>query len=571
MGDKLNKSSKKQTFLQGALILMIATGLVKIIGALYKIPLGNIIGETGMGYYQTAYDLYLPIYSLAMAGLPVAVSRMVAESIGLRRYKDARRILTISKKAFLFTGIIGFFLMLVVSYPFVILTEQKLRALPAIVSIAPSILFCCIMSSYRGYYEGLRNMRPTAISQVIEAFAKLVFGLIAALVVKHLGYSYEIQAAAAIISISLGSFAGAFYLIIFNKKTSDGITDIQLLESDDTTPNRILLNKLVKIAIPVALGSLVVNIASLVDVTTVQSRLSSVVAENPQFIADMYPNMMASLLESNDGNLTAAISEIPTFLYGCYKGYAFSVYNLVPTITSVLGVSALPAITNMWSSNDKSGLKVNSESAVRVASLISMPCGLGMVALSTPIMMLLYPGKPGAVISGPLLLVLGFCAVFAGIAMPLTNMLQAIGKQNIPLYNIFVGALLKIVVNFTLVGIPEINIKGAPIGTAVCYFYICVMNLIFFIKYSKVRINFYKTLLKPLIAAVFCGASAYIVFELISSSLSTMISAVLSVGCAVVVYVLSVLLLKVLTKDDVLMLPKGEKILKVLEKIKMIG
>ena len=141
-------SGKKQTFLQGALILMIATGLVKVIGAIFKIPLGNIIGETGMGYYQTAYDLYLPIYSLAMAGLPVAVSRMVAESIGLKKFKDARRVLNISKKAFLFTGIIGFFLMLVVSYPFVILTEQKLKALPAIVSIAPSILFCCVMSSY---------------------------------------------------------------------------------------------------------------------------------------------------------------------------------------------------------------------------------------------------------------------------------------------------------------------------------------------------------------------------------------------------------------------------------------
>ena len=571
MNDKLNKSNKKQSFLQGALILMIATGLVKIIGAWYKIPLGNIIGETGMGYYQTAYDLYLPIYSLAMAGLPVAVSRMVAESIGLKRYKDARRVLTISKKAFLFTGIIGFFLMLVVSYPFVVLTEQKLRALPAIVSIAPSILFCCVMSSYRGYYEGLRNMKPTAISQVIEAFAKLVFGLIAALIVKYLGYSYEIQAAAAIISISLGSFVGAFYLIFYNKKTSDGITEIQLLESDDVTPNRLLLNKLIKIAIPVALGSLVVNIASLVDVTTVQSRLSSVVLENPQLLAEMYPNMMTSLLESNKGNLDAAVSEIPTFLYGCYKGYAFSVYNLVPTITSVLGVSALPTITAMWSSNDNTGLKINSESAIRVASLISMPCGFGIMALSTPIMMLLYPGKPGAAISGPLLFVLGLCAIFAGVAMPLTNMLQAIGKQNIPLYNIFVGALLKIIVNFTLVGIPEINIKGAPIGTTVCYFYICIANLFFYIKFSKVKINFYKTLIKPIIAALLCGISANTVYYFISARFSFMISTVLAVGCAVIVYVLAVLLLKILTKDDVLMLPKGEKILKVLEKIKMIG
>lgn len=550
---------------------MIATGLVKVIGAIFKIPLGNIIGETGMGYYQTAYDLYLPIYSLAMAGLPVAVSRMVAESIGLKKYKDARRVLNISKKAFLFTGIIGFFLMLVVSYPFVILTEQKLKALPAIISIAPSILFCCVMSSYRGYYEGLRNMRPTAVSQVIEAFAKLVFGLLAALIVKHLGYSYEIQAAAAIISISLGSFAGAFYLIVINKKTDDGITDVQLFESPDVTPNSILLNKLIKIAIPVALGSLVVNIASLIDVTTVQSRLASVVNANPDLISNMYPGMLDNLLLSNDGNVNEAVSEIPTFLYGCYKGYAFSVYNLVPTITSVLGVSALPAITAMWSSKDKNGLKINSESAIRVSALLAMPCGIGMVALSTPVMMLLYPGKTGAIISGPMLMILGFCAIFAGIAMPLTNMLQAIGKQNIPLYNIFVGALLKIIINFILVGIPEINVKGAPVGTAVCYFYICIMNIIFYLKYSKVKINFYKTLIKPLLSAVLCGTGAYFAYIVLINKFSNSISTILAVFFAVIIYILSVLFLKVLTKDDVLMLPKGEKIIKVLEKIKMIG
>lgn len=566
-------ANKKQSFLNGAAILVGATAMVKIIGAIFKIPLSNLIGESGMGYFQTAYDLYLPIYSLAMAGLPVAVSKMVADSIARARFADARKLLNIARKAFLVTGLTGFFIMLAITYPYILITDNTVRCIPGLLAIAPSILFCCMMSSYRGYYEGLRNMTPTAVSQVIEAIGKLLLGLLLAFICKRIGLAVEYQAAAAIIGITVGSFFGALYLMLRHRLSGDGVTEIQLLESPQPESSSTLLKSLIKIAIPVVLGSLVVNVASLVDVTTVQSRLSGVVDGNLETLKEMYPQMLEDLVAEH-GTLDEAIGNIPIYLYGCYKGYAYSVYNLIPTITSALGVSALPALASVWASGNKKGVKVNIESTLRITALISMPCGIGMTVLSTPIMHFLYPYRPtGAEISGPILAVLGFAAVFAGMAMPLTNMLQGIGKQNIPLRNIAVGAVLKIIFNYILVGIPEINVHGAPVGTAVCYGYIFIMNLYYLIKYSGVKVSLWGSVFKPLIAALLCGGAAFGVYTAVDTftNLSLRVSVVAAIVAAGFTYLISVFLFRILTKDDILMLPKGQKAVKVLEKLRWIG
>ena len=563
-----SKKNTRQNFLHGAAILVGATAIVKVIGAIFKIPLGNLIGETGMGYFQTAYDLYLPIYSLAMAGLPVAVSKMVAESVAQNRYRDARSLLRIARYSFLTTGLIGFFVMMAITYPYIALTNNSIRTLPGLLAIAPSILFCCMMSAYRGYYEGLRNMTPTAVSQVIEAIGKLFLGLGLAFVVQKLGWGVEYQAAAAILGITVGTLFGAVYLSLRYRISSDGITQEDLLGSPQEKRSSELLRGLIRIAIPVVLGSLVVNIASLVDVTTVQFRLSQVVENDLDTLKEMYPQMYQALLRDSASEADA-IANIPTYLYGCYKGFAYSIYNLVPTITSVLGVSALPALASAWAARRRDEVRINMESVLRITALLSFPCGIGMAVLSEPILGLLYPSKPiGASISAPILVVLGVAAVFAGLAMPLTNMLQGIGKQNLPLRNIAVGAVLKIICNYILVGIPSVNVHGAPVGTAVCYGYIFFMNLYYLIKYTKIRPSFWKTLLKPLIAAVISCACGYAAFHVLFEKLliSSRISVILAIVFTAFVYLLCVIFLKILTKEDVLMLPKGQKIGKVLEK-----
>lgn len=165
------KKRKSQSLLNGALVLSVSTLLVKIIGVIYKIPISNMMGAVGRGYFDSAYNLYIPIYNISMAGLPVAVSKMVSQHVALGRYRDVRMIFRVSARLFTFTGILGTVLLLIFAYPYALIAKTN-EVIPAIIAITPSIFFCCMMSIYRGYYNGLRNMNPTAISQVVEAIGK---------------------------------------------------------------------------------------------------------------------------------------------------------------------------------------------------------------------------------------------------------------------------------------------------------------------------------------------------------------------------------------------------------------
>lgn len=572
---------KHQNLLQGSLILAVATALVKVLGMIYRIPLNNMLGELGAGYYSTAYDLYLPIYSLAMAGLPVAVSRMVAESVAAKRFKDTRKLLKIAQRAFLFTGVTGTVLMLAATY-FYLYNEPFRRAFNitsntdcvyAIVLISFSILFCCIMSSLRGYYEGLRNMIPTAVSQVIEALGKLVLGLALVWGTKYVcinvygmseAESLPFAAGAAVLGVTLGAAAGVVYLAVNHKVKGDGITQAELDQSPSAQPSRTLLKSLLIIALPIVIGSMVRDIASLVDLTTVKARLGAVAANEPNLIGKYY---------AVSGLGEAELGDISTYLYGIYKGFAYSIYNLVPTITSVIGVSAIPALSTAWTMREQSGIKSSSESIIRLTSIIAFPAGIGITCLSRPILDLLYSSRPNAVtIATPVLAILGITAVFAGIAVPLTNMLQAIGKQNIPVINMAVGVVLKIAVNYVLVGIESVNIKGAAVGTAVCYGYIFIANLICFIKYSKVRLNIMSVLVKPAFSGIVCGAAAYFSNRILNNVIgSGKANTLICIIFAAVIYVICLGITKSFTENDIKMLPKGEKLAKLLAKIGWIG
>lgn len=560
---------KQQSFLYATLILGMSTLLVKIMGAIFRIPLSNLIGATGMGYFSTAYDVYLPIYALAMAGLPVAVSRIVAQYVAEQRYKDARRALRVVKRTFLITGLIGFFLMFVVAF-IVTSVAKNPGALPAMFVIAPSLLFCCIMSSYRGYYEGLRNMFPTAISSLIEATCKLVLGYsLAWLAMKYMpGEPAKVAsyaAAAAMLGITLGTVFGSAFLIIRHKTVGDGFARDQIRFSPPAVDGKTIFKALIAIAVPVALGSLVNNIASLIDVAMVQRQLFGAVERSPEIFRQMYGQY---LVDETGTALTD--SQIPNFLYGCYKGYAYTIFNFVPTITSVVGVSALPVLTMAWTSRDKAAIKANIESMLKVITLIAFPAGIGVMALAPQIVQLLYRSSE-AVIAAKLLRILGAAACFAGMTTPMTNMLQAIGRPMAPVKNIAVGAIIKIGVNFILVGIPQVNILGAPIGTLMCYMYIAAADLFCLVKYSRVVPSIFTTILKPLAAAAACGLTAFLVNLLFTALLSGgKLTTLISIFAAVTVYLIAISLFRCIDRSDIVTLPKGEKIAEICAKFHII-
>ena len=589
------KKGKSQSLLNGAFVLVVATVLVKVIGALFKIPLSMLIGEVGRGYFSTAYDIYTPLYSISMAGLPVAVSRMVAKERSLGNFRDVRMIRKVATRIFLLTGAVGTAIMLLIAYPYTKYYIGTPDNIYCVITIAPSIFFCCCMSTFRGYYEGLQNMFPTAISQVIEAVSKLFIGL--GVTYAFLQYNlkrfeagqtvlgtvyttkeealaalYPFAAATAVLGVTIGTVLGFIFLWIRHKVVGDGITRDMLAGSKKPDNSKAIAKTLVMTALPMAASSLVLNITNLIDTATIQNRLAYAIEKAPEVIKSAYSAQLAAS--------GIADEHIVKYLYGVYNE-TLDFKNLVPTITMTLGISAIPIISAAWAQHDNKSIKVTVESVIRVTMLIALPVGFGLAAVSYPLLDLFYP-EASASIGSSILAVYGIFIFLFSVSSPITNMLQALGRTDIPLKSLCVGAVVKIVCNYLLVGNPHININGAPIGSIACYLIVVSINLFSIIRLTKVKINFVSVFLKPLICAGFSSAGAYVTYKVFHNILKgigstdsmfngSTIALVLAVIIAVVIYVVALLLVKGIARDDIEMLPKGEKIAKKLEKYGFIG
>lgn len=589
------KKDKSQSLLNGALVLVVATVLVKVIGALFKIPLSMLIGEVGRGYFNTAYEIYTPLYSISMAGLPIAVSRMVAKERSLGNFRDVRMIRRVATRLFLLTGAVGTVLMFIIAYPYTKYVVGYTENIYCVLAIAPSIFFCCCMSTYRGYYEGLQNMMPTAISQVIEAFSKLFIGLGATYVflkiqldnfangkpvmgtvyteeADALSALYPYAAATAVLGVTIGTVLGFIFLMIRHKVVGDGITKDMLTFSRKPEESKTITSILIKTALPMAVGSLILNVTNLIDSATIQNRLAYAVEKAPEVIKSIYST---HLLEEG-----IADSQIVKYLYGVY-GETLDFKNLVPTITMTLGISAIPIISAAWAQRDGKTIKTTVESVIRVTMLIALPVGFGLAAVSYNLLNMFYP-EASATIGAPILTTYGFSIFLFAVSSPITNMLQALGRTDIPLKSLCVGAVIKIILNYVLIGNPNININGAPIGSIACYVVVVAINLYSIIKITGVKVNFGSVFFKPLVCAAISSVTAFVTVKVFSNILGNLgdadsmlngstVALVIAVAAAVLAYVLALLFLKALSKDDMEMLPKGEKIAKRLEKYGFLG
>lgn len=589
------KSVKKQNVLGGAAVLVVATALVKVIGAVYKIPLTGIIGSLGRGYFASAYNIYTPVYAISMAGLPVAVSAIVSKNAALGKYRDVKQTLKITFPLFLCLGVLGTAVLFLASKPYIDYVGSPL-AIYSVFAIAPSILFCCIMSTYRGYYEGLNNMYPTAVSQVIESVGKLVFGLLLSYaVIRYADVQisetgsvfgqvietegdkaivYAFAAAAAILGVTLGTVFGAFYTLLRHRIKKDGITKEMLVNSPLAAPKRDVFKEIVAIAVPTALSSLVLNVTNFIDSMMIQNRLKEVVSVSFDEIFGIYGE---SITAAN-----VARENIHTFLYGAYDT-TLDFRNLVPTVMMTLGVSAIPIISGAIAKKDFKHVNETVNTVFRTTMLIALPAGAGFFALAEPIMRLLYNGtenETGIAIAAPVLALYGLMMPILTLSSPLTNILQAVGRADVPAKSLALGCVFKIGLNYILIGIPSINIKGAVFGTGFFYLLCIVYNYIVLKKETGVKIDFKTVILKPLICSVACGGAAWGSYTFLSSVLTfgdmsgrlngNSLACLISIGVAVVVYAVFILLSKTLVKNDILLLPKGEKFAEILEKYKLI-
>ena len=547
---------KKQTFLQGTAVLAMATVLVKLMGFLFKVPLNNIIGEDGFGYFNTAYDVYNVLLMISTTGLPVAMSRMISQAQTLGNHAQIKRIYRTSLYVFLTIGMVGSLGMLFFCHQLSVMVTTNENSWAAIAALAPCVLLICLVSAYRGFFQGQSNMTPTSVSQIFEAVTRLVVGLgLAWLVMKLTGKAYvrmqgivlapgetaqdygdiTLAAGGAILGVTLGSLISVVYLHHKFRQSNQ----ILSLGGGTAKSTRSTMKELLSIAVPITLGSAGLQIINLFDTMIYMRRLTG---------ALQWTEKMA---DSAKGvyNFCQTVFALPC--------------SFIPTIT----IAVIPAITASLTRKDLAEAKATSESSVRTMALIAMPCAAGLFVMAEPVIRLLCSTytEDKIQLAATMLAILGLTVIFNSLVLLLNAIMQAHGDVVTPVVNMLIGGIIKIIVNYILVGQPNLNIVGAPIGTFICYISITALDLIAMKRHISARPAIFKNIIRPGLSSAIMGAATFMVYRVLSNAISSWkLACLLSLAFAVVLYAVLVVFLRCLTYEDCMLLPKGEKIAKIL-------
>lgn len=520
---------KKQSFLKGALILAIANVVVKAIGALYKIPLTNLLGPDGIGIYNAGYTIYNMLFAIATAGLPIAISKMVSENIAENNYAEARQTFIVSRRLLFAVGVAGALILFFGAGFFAKRINMEASAM-SVAALAPCMFFVAIMSSYRGLFQGMSNMEPTAYSEVIEASCKLLLGLLLAYILMPNGKPFA--AAGAILGVSTGAFLAALFLMGYYLRVKGELkekaekSDAKCMNSSRT------LKKLLSLAIPITIGSAVFSIASVIDLAMIANQLAGLGFDE----------------------------HTRTTMYGYYSGHAVTLFNMPLTILSSLGISVIPALSSALRQKNKLSAKTTIETAVRITLLFALPCAVGLSVLSGPILSFLFSGDANA---AGMLSVLSYGIIFVSIVTVSNSILQADGKVWVPVINMLIGGAVKVIVNFVLVGNIDININGAPYGTVFCYVTTATLNLI--VIYKSFRPNYgWMFVIKAVMSAAIMGALAYFTCSLVKPLAGNLIGMASGIAVGAVSYLMFLIVLRTLKHDDVEAMPGSKYILKMI-------
>ena len=450
--------TKGQNYMHGAAILAVGVVIMKILGFIYKIPLGNILGDEGFSMFTSAYNIYYVFFTLATAGLPVALSRLVAEADANGRARQEEKTFRVALATFFVIGIV--FALILWCFPNW-LADNYLENPDAALSIkamAPSILLVCLVSAYRGYCQGNGNMLPTTVDEVLEVLFKVISGLILASVIMNMGLGKPAASAGAIFGVSIGSVVSLLYMVVYKRKNysilaapyTGGRAYNDIPDDDDDVDSALtIVRRILTIGVPIAFGACIMALLNSVDSKLCMNRLQSAAG--------------FSYYEAK-------------VLYGVY-GKAMTLFNLPAAFITPLTISIVPAISGAYARGNRGEAMKTAEDSLRISAAIALPMGVGLAVMSKPIMNLLYPTSNAA---GPgLLSVMGIASFFVCLVLMENAVLQASGKEKLTMLTLISGGVIKIVVNWFLVAQRGINIYGAPIGTLVSYFIMAALDFFF--------------------------------------------------------------------------------------------
>lgn len=540
---------KKDSFFGGAAVLAAAIVVVKVLGAMYKIPLGSLLTDAAFADFNTAYYIYSLLLVISTGGLPIAVSKMVSEATALNRGNQVKQVIHVAMLTFCVMGVIGSSIMLFFPRQLADVMHNT-HSYWSILVLAPAVFFICPMAATRGYFQGHSIMGPTAISQVIEAAGKLVFGLSMAWILKANGADESVCAAGAIAGVTISSALAMLFMLYCYRQHRLGLTKTE----DRPESAQAIFKTLMILAIPITLSSSVMSIANLIDASLIQGQLQKV----------------AGYTEQEARTLKGVFDK------------AVTLYNLPSQIMLALTISIIPAVSSALSLKKYRQAAQVSETALRTTAILIIPAGLGLSVLGEPIIRLLYPSTD-VELAGYILSILGIAAIFVCLMQVSNSILQAYRLMHIALFTTIIGCTVKVVMNFILVANPDINIRGAAFSTLFCFGLIAFLNLAYMKFALPASPNYLRVFYKPFVCAGNMALAVWAVYGLCSkvlahigpfgaetdaglelSRLGNAAAVAFAILVGVVIYFVLVFLTQAISKNDVALMPKGDKIARIL-------
>lgn len=518
---------RRQNFMGGAAILALAVAVTKLLGALYKIPLGNLLDREGMAHFYAAYNIYSLLLVLSTAGLPVALSRMVARAAAQRRFGAARRCL---RTGLALLGVMG----LACSAVMCLLPDTLAAALhdgdaaSALRALGPAVLLVCLSAALRGYTQGLGDMVPTAAGQVAESTGKLTVGLALCLYLLHRGTGAPLCAAGAIGGVTAGAGLGLLVtaLLLPKRASLSPVRDVPPARRD-------IARQLLRDGVPITVGAAGMSLITLLDQTLVTGTLQN--------------TLHYSAAE------TAA-------LYGEYT-FGMTLFALPPSFIYPLSVSLMPAVSAALTRGDRTAAGKAAGAAMKLTVLTALPAGVGLSVLAEPILLLLYPAVPDTARAAAYhLTFLGLACMFVCLMVAANGVLQAYGHPLVPVLALLCGGVLKVVTNYLMVGDPATGIRGAAVSTLYCYGLIVLIDLIAIARLVPERPGYIRLFARPVLVTAVMALAARSGYGLFCRVLPERWAVLPAIAVAAAVYVILALAVGAVTRRDVVTLPRGEKI-----------
>ncbi len=533
------KNLKKRSFLYGALILSISALITKALGAFYRIPLTNMLGAEGMGIYQMIFPVYALFWVLASAGVPVAVSRMIAREEALKNYDKIKKIMKSAVFLMLIVGLLFSLIIFLFSGSIATFQGNSLAEL-GYKAIAPCVLAASVVSVFRAYFQGKQNMAPSAVSQIVEQLAKVGFGLYLTYI--FIGYGLQYGVLGAILGCTISEVVAFFVILgfyLFAKRKNGKVNNPKSIKKD-STPTTQIVKEIVCIAVPVTFSSIIMPLTIVID----------------------------SILIINILNGVGFSLSVSTSLFGIQSGVVNSLVNLPVIIATAISVAIIPSISSSFALKNTKQVTNKTFIAIKLIWIIAIPCVVIFFMFAKDIIPILYENGLNSVsfdelgVSITLLKISAINIFYISMVQILTSILQAMGKSFVPARNLFLSSIIKIVLSGLLLNVLYLNIYGAALATGISYSLACFLNLISIRKIVPINFSVKNFLLKPLVSVISMVIVVILFNSLFKMMFSDTIASLISIALSLSVYGLLILFLKVFNKTESKFIPIVDKLVK---------